>query len=350
MKALREGFTTGSCAAAAALACCLWQRDGACPGQVSIVVPEGRTYTPEIIPHAGGRCGVVKDAGDDPDITDGMEIVVGVELLPGEGAIEFAAGEGVGVVTERGLKIPPGEPAINPVPRRMIEDAVRSVFGARAARVTVSIPGGAEAARRTFNPRLGIAGGLSILGTSGIVRPMSDAALRESMYLELQMRARQGRRDVAFAFGNQGEAALRRLFPGLCVVQIANEVGFMLDSAVELGIRRVLLGGHPGKLAKVAAGCMQTHSKYGDARREAIITQLALARAPAALIDAVYASATTDAAISLIAEAGFGAVWDRLAAVARDYCRLRVRNELDVAVVFVDGHGEVLGLCREGWD
>ncbi len=350
MKKLREGFTTGSCAAAAALACCLWQRDGACPGQVSIVVPEGRTYTPVIIPHDDGRCGVIKDSGDDPDITGGMEVVVRVERLPGDGAIVFAAGEGVGTVTQVGLKVPPGEPAINPVPRRMIEEAVRSVFGARAARVTVSIPGGAERARRTFNPRLGIEGGLSVLGTSGVVRPMSDEALRESMRLELRMRVRQGERDVVFTFGNQGEEALRRLYPQACIVQIGNEVGFMLDSAVELGVKRVLLGGHPGKLAKVAAGCMQTHSKYGDARREAIITQLALMRAPLSLIEAVYGCATTDAAVAHIRAAGYGEVWNRMAAAARRSCRLRVRRELEVAVVFVDGQGRVLGQCREDED
>lgn len=347
VKDLREGFTTGSCAAAAALACCLWQRDGRCPDQVCIVVPEGRSYAPVIISHADGRCGVIKDSGDDPDITDGMEVVVGVELLPGDGPIAFAAGEGVGIVTACGLKVPPGEPAINPVPRRMIEEAVRTVFGPRAARVTVAIPGGAEIARRTFNPRLGIEGGLSVLGTSGIVRPMSDEALRDAMLLELQMRVRQGRRDLVFTFGNQGEAAMRRLDPESCIIQISNEVGFMLDSALELGVRRVLLGGHPGKLSKVAAGCMQTHSKYGDGRREAIIAQLALMRAPAELIEAVYGCATTDAAVRCIREAGFDGVWDRLAAAARRYCRLRVRNGMEIAVVFVDGQGEVLGECRE---
>ena len=156
MKALREGFTTGSCAAAAALACCLWLRDGVCPERVEIVVPAGRTYAPEIVPHEGGRCGVIKDSGDDPDITNGMEVVASVSLGADDGPITFRAGDGVGTVTQPGLKIPAGEAAINPVPRRMIEDAVRSVFGARAACVTVSIPGGTDIARKTFNPRSAI--------------------------------------------------------------------------------------------------------------------------------------------------------------------------------------------------
>ena len=347
MKALREGFTTGSCAAAAALACCLWQRDGVCPERVCITVPEGRSYAPEIVPHRDGSCGVVKDSGDDPDITNGMEIVSRVELLPEDGGMVFRAGEGVGVVTESGLKIPQGEPAINPVPRRMIEEAVRSVFGDRAAVVTVSIPGGQEKARRTFNPRLGIQGGLSILGTSGVVRPMSEEALKESLYAELKMRALQGRKHLIFTFGNQGEEAMHALFPELCVVQVSNEIGFMLDSALELGVERLLIGGHPGKLAKVSAGLMQTHSHTGDARREAIVTQLALMRAPVELLEGVYAGVTTDVAIQLIHDAGFDGVWNRMAQAAQRYCALRVRNGIRIDVVFTDARGAVLGRWME---
>jgi len=345
MKALREGFTTGSCAAAAALACCLWQRDGACPERVSIVVPEGRTYAPEIVPHEGRRCGVVKDSGDDPDITNGMEVIVSVALLEGNGPVTFRAGEGVGLVTQPGLKVPVGEPAVNPVPRRMIEEAVRSVFGPRAACVTVSIPGGEAVAKKTFNPRLGIEGGLSVLGTSGVVRPMSEEALKDSLVEELKMRVAQGHRSLIYTFGNQGEEAMRALFPELPVVQVSNEIGFMLDEALERGVERILLGGHPGKLAKVAAGVMQTHSRTADGRREAIITQLALMGAPLRLAETVYACATTDAAMAAIHEAGFDAVWDRLAEAAQRYCSLRVRGEMRVDVAFVDGRGRLLGRC-----
>ena len=347
MKALREGFTTGSCAAAAALACCLWLRDGVCPERVEIVVPAGRTYAPEIVPHEGGRCGVIKDSGDDPDITNGMEVVASVSLGADDGPITFRAGDGVGTVTQPGLKIPAGEAAINPVPRRMIEDAVRSVFGARAACVTVSIPGGSDIARKTFNPRLGIEGGLSVLGTSGIVRPMSEEALRDSLVEELKMRVAQGHFDLIYTFGNQGEEAMRRLFPGRPVVQVSNEIGFMLDAALELGVRRVLLGGHPGKLVKVSAGVMQTHSRMADGRREAIVTQLALMAAPLSLIEAVYASNTTDAAMDHIREAGFDGVWDRLAEAAHHYCSLRVRGDMRIDIVFVDGQGRPLGRYDE---
>ena len=347
MKKLREGFTTGSCAAAAALACCIWQRDGTCPQQVCITVPEGRRYLPAINPHGDGSCGVIKDSGDDPDITRGMEIISKVELLDGDGEIQFRAGEGVGTITEKGLKIPVGEAAINPVPRSMIENAVRSVFGRRAAVVTVSIPGGGEIARKTFNPRLGIVGGLSILGTSGVVRPMSEEALKDSLYAELKMRASQGAKTLVFTFGNQGEEAMRPLYPDLPIVQVSNYIGFMLDSALELGIERIIVGGHPGKLAKVAAGVMQTHSSTADARREAIITQLALMGAKLELLEKIQSCVTTDAIMKLIHAAEMDAVWIRLARAARRYCSLRVRGEIKIDVVFTDAPGSVLGRDEE---
>ncbi|MBR1707874.1 MAG: cobalamin biosynthesis protein CbiD [Clostridia bacterium] len=340
---LREGFTTGSCAAAAALACCLWQRDGVPPEQVTMTVPAGRVYAPTIIPHPDGSCGIIKDSGDDPDITDGLEIIARVTLLDRDGPIQYIAGEGVGTFTEPGLKFPPGEPAINPVPREMIEAAVREIIGARAAEVTISIPGGREIAEKTFNPRLGIVGGLSILGTSGIVRPMSDEALRDALLEELRMRRAQGHESLIYTFGNQGETAMHALWPEPPIVQVSNEIGWMLDQALELGIRHILLGGHPGKLIKISAGIMQTHSHTADGRRESMITQLALMGAPHDLAEAIYACRTTDAMMPLIHEYGFDSVWDRLAEAARTYCRLRVRKKLDMDVVILSSQGDILG-------
>lgn len=347
MKKLREGFTTGSCAAAAALACCLWLRDGKCPEQVCITVPKGRQYIPNIIPHGDGSCGVIKDSGDDPDITNGMEIISKVELLDGDGGICFAAGEGVGIITEEGLKIPKGEAAINPVPRQMIEDAVRSVFGGRGAVVTVSIPGGREIAKKTFNPRLGIINGLSVLGTSGVVRPMSEEALKESLYAELKMRVIQGAETIVFTFGNQGEEALRKICPDLPIVQVSNYIGFMLDSALELGVKKLIIGGHPGKLAKIAAGVMQTHSQYADGRREAIITQLALMGAGVELLEKIQNCVTTDAIMVLVKEAGLDSVWSRVAKAAHRYCSARVRREIKMDVIVTDTPGNEIGRYME---
>ncbi len=347
MSGKREGFTTGSCAAAASLACCLWQRDGQCPHQVKITVPGGKDYIPEIIPHEDGSCGVIKDSGDDPDITRGMEVISRVELLEEDGEITFRAGEGVGTITEPGLKIPVGEAAINPVPRSMIEKAIRSVYGSRGAVVTVSIPGGREVAKKTFNPRLGIRDGLSVLGTTGIVRPMSAEALRDSLAVELKMRVAQGRDPIVFTFGNQGGTALRVTYPDAAYVQVSNEIGFMLDTARELGVKHLILGGHPGKLAKIASGVMQTHSHTADGRREAIVTQLAFMSAPIELMRGVYEGVTTDVAIRLIDEAGYTAVWDKIAEAARRYCTLRVRNEIRIDVVVVENDGRILGKCME---
>lgn len=342
MTALREGFTTGSCAAACALASCLWQRDGACPAQVALTVPEGRAYTPEI--HAMGpyRCAVYKDSGDDPDITNGSEVWAEVQLLP-KGPIQFRAGEGVGTVTLPGLKVPVGEAAINPMPRRMIAEAVRSVFPERGAVVTVGVTGGRELAQKTFNPRLGIVDGLSILGTTGIVRPMSEEALTDTIRLELSLRKTNGADSIALVFGSQGEEALTRLRPQLPCVQISNYVGFALDAAAELGFARVLLAGQPGKLAKVSGGSMQTHSRFGDGRKEPVCAHLALLGAPVSLLRAVLDSPTLDGVIAPIREAGYSAVWNSLCRAASGYCAARARHQMRVDTLMLDAAGQPIG-------
>ena len=343
MKALREGFTTGSCAAAAALASCLWQRDGACPERVGIVVPAGKTFAPEIIAHGGYVCGVIKDGGDDPDITTGSEVRARVRLMENDGGIRFLAGDGVGTITLPGMKLPVGEAAINPVPRRMIEQAVRQVFPARAAEVTVSIPGGEELAKRTFNPRLGVVGGLSVLGTTGVVHPMSEEALKETIRLELSVRRKQGAEEIGLVFGSQGETAAAALFPGMQAVQMSNFVGFALDCAAELGFLRVILLGQPGKLVKVSGGSMQTHSQYGDGRRETLIAHLALMGAPVELLEFVHQSVTLDGCISPIYDAGFDAVWTHLADAAAAYAAARIHGEMRVDAVMLDAKGQILG-------
>lgn len=290
---------------------------------------------------------MIKDSGDDPDITKGLEIITHVELLPTDGEISFIAGDGVGIITQTGLKCPIGEPAINPVPRAMITDAVRSVFGTRAAKVTVSIPGGREIAKKTFNPRLGIRDGLSVLGTSGVVRPMSEEALKDSMLVELKMRAAQGCKELLITFGNQGEEVLSPQFPDLKVFQVSNFIGFILDAAVELGFKHLVIGGHPGKMCKLSAGIMQTHSKYADGRREAIVTQLALMQAPLDLMERVYTSITAEAAIALIHEYNCDEVWNRLAEAAHRYVSARVRAEIVIDIVFADSAGHILGKFEE---
>ena len=227
MKRLREGYTTGACAAGASLASVLWQTTGSCPEWVELVVPAGKKLRLAIQPGAAYTCGVRKDGGDDPDETNGCLVNAAVQILPEDGAVQFRAGEGVGVVTRKGLKLPPGESAINPVPREMIEKAVRSVIGAKGAVVTVSVPDGERIAQKTFNGRLGIEGGISILGTTGIVRPMSEEAVRESLSLELSMCRAEYGKVCAFVTGYAGESWLRGQYPDAGpIVLCSNYLGF----------------------------------------------------------------------------------------------------------------------------
>lgn len=347
MSALREGFTTGSCAAACALASCQWQADGECPPRVRITVPSGREYTPEIRPVFPYRCAVIKDSGDDPDITNGCEVWAEVSVSHENGPVVFRAGEGVGVVTLPGLKIPVGEAAINPVPRQMIEQAVRSVFPKQAVMVTVGIAGGRELSQKTFNPRLGIEGGLSILGTTGIVRPMSEEALTETVRLEIQQQRALGMEEIGLVFGSQGEAAMKALRPGLPCVQMSNFVGTSLDYAAESGMKRVLLAGQPGKLVKVAGGCMQTHSKYGDGRKEPLCAHLALLGAPLSLLQTVMESTTLDGVIPTIRKAGYESVWTDLCRAASLHAAERVRGTMKVDTLMLDGQGQVIGEWHE---
>lgn len=343
---MREGFTTGSCAAAAALASCLWQKTGECPLEVSIVVPAGRTFRAAILPREGYWCGVIKDAGDDPDITDKCEVRAKAEVSEGVGPIVFRAGEGVGTVTLPGLKVGVGEAAINPVPRSMIEEAVRHAIGDKAAVVTVSIPGGEQLAARTFNPRLGVMGGLSVLGTTGIVRPMSDDAIKDCIALEINQKRAQGAEHLAFVFGAQGEEVMRRC-TDRPIVQMSNFVGFSLDEAVRQGVKSLLLGGHPGKMAKVAAGAMQTHSAMADGRREALVTALVLAGADQAVCKAVWQCRTTDEMMTVLKQNAWESVWQTVAHQAKEYCALHVKHDIDIELMLWDGQGTLLASTLE---
>lgn len=261
---LRTGYTTGTCAAAAAKAAALCLFANRAEAAVTISFPDG---TRESIPveaactiAGGAQASVRKDAGDDPDVTDGSLVVVRIEPVAGD-AIAFAAGEGVGRVTLPGLQVPPGEPAINPGPRRMIAQALREVT-ASGLRVTVSIPGGAALAARTFNPRLGIEGGLSVLGTSGRVRPFSAPALRDSLRCGVDVAAALGIRAPILVPGHIGEKAVNRHYrvqPSQ-VIPVSNEWDFMLQQVAAGAFEHVLLAGHPGKLAKLANDEWDTHS------------------------------------------------------------------------------------------
>lgn len=270
----RTGWTTGTCAAAAAKAAALRLFAHQTPTRVTLRLPEGGQaeiplVTVEPAP-PGVRAAVRKDAGDDPDITHGALVESLVEPWP-EGDVVFAAGEGVGVVTKPGLQVPPGEPAINPIPRRMIRDAIREVT-ARPVRVTVSVQGGRALAQQTFNPRLGIEGGLSILGTTGIVRPRCTKALRDALRCALHVARACGVTRPVLVPGNIGLKAARRHFrlAPEQAIEVSNEWGWVLDQFPAYDFAALLAVGHPGKLVKLAHGDWNTHSAQSASAVETV--------------------------------------------------------------------------------
>lgn len=342
---LRTGITTGTCAAGASKAFAVFMTSGIVPDSVSVRNLEGREFVLHTF-REGDYCGVVKNSGDDKgDITDGVHVLARIDVLDDEGRIEFAAGEGVGTVTLPGLKVPPGEAAINPVPREMISRAVREVIPAQSLRITIAIPGGEKLAQHTFNPRLGITGGLSILGTTGIVKPMNEEALLSSLSLELNMIYSLGFRELYITFASTGEKFLRNIFcvSGRNIIQCGNYPGYVLDEAVNLGFERVVIAGHPGKLLKVAGGSFSTHSRTSGGQLEALCTHLALMGAGRDIIRRVYASNTTTEAISIVKAEGLCGVWDILAERVKSHCVERVGGALEISAMFIDSEGGILG-------
>lgn len=280
-KELRKGFTTGSCGAAAAKAALYMLLTGSVKDEIEIITPGGAVFRTEVkdIFREGNRvrCAVVKDGGDDPDVTTGLHVTAEVCAEErGDGALEIRieGGPGVGRVTLPGLDQPVGNAAINRVPRQMIEKELSEVaelldFRGRI-RVILSVPGGEAAAERTFNPRLGIEGGISILGTTGIVEPMSTRAILDTIRVELNQRKALGDRIAAVSPGNYGLNFMKETY-GYDLnrsVKCSNYVGDTVDMVREMDFRGMLLTGHIGKLIKVSGGIMNTHSKEGDARME----------------------------------------------------------------------------------
>ena len=354
-KRLRMGFTTGTCAALAASGAARRLLLGSWPEVVSLTTPRGiRVAVPLEHLEAGedyALCGVRKDAGDDVDCTANALILARVERSDTPG-IEIRGGAGVGRVTKPGLDQRVGEAAINSVPRQMITEAVEAVrHGADdtgGLRITISVPDGAELAKKTFNPHLGIVGGISILGTSGIVAPMSHQAVIDTICLELRQRYAQGHRRLILTPGNYGmdfirENGLDRL--GACVVKCSNYIGDALDEIAVLGYEQVLLVGHIGKLVKLAGGIMNTHSRTADCRRELFCAHAALSGGTQALCASLLDCATTDACVELLRENDLlEPVMERIMAAIEGHLRQRAGETCAVgALVFSNRYGR-LGL------
>lgn len=318
-KSYRKGYTTGSCATAAAKVAALMVLRQQVINQVSIVTPSGVTLRLNVEqPLICGQlasAAIRKDGGDDVDATHGMLIFAQVALND-SGSISIVGGEGVGTVTRKGIGLPVGSSAINRTPLHTIEEAVREVIGPeRGAEIVIFAPEGEERAQKTYNGRLGILGGISIIGTTGIVTPMSEESWKRSLALELEMKRAQGMTSVILVPGNHGERFVQEQMQlsGDRVVTMSNFVGYMLQETQRLGFRRVVLVGHLGKLIKVAAGIFHTHSHIADGRMETLVTRLALMGAPRELLQAVFECSTTEAAMELIEQHGLQAVYNDIA-------------------------------------
>ena len=311
-KKMRLGYTTGSCAAAAASGAAQILLGGKTITEVSLMTPkrillhlklEDITVKDNMV-----SCGVRKDAGDDPDTTDGILVVASVEKMSGPQPvrIQIDGGQGVGRVTKPGLACKPGEAAINPVPRSMIMRAVEEAadqYGYEGSlKVTISVPKGQETARRTFNPRLGIEGGISILGTSGIVEPMSEKALIRSIEVEMSQHVAQGEKYLLITPGNYGADYLREHMdlPFEKNIKCSNYVGETIDMAVNMGVKGILFVSHIGKFIKVAGGIMNTHSHSADSRMEILCANGIRAGADLACARDILECSTTDEALHVL--------------------------------------------------
>lgn len=320
-KRLRRGYTTGTCAAAAAKAAALLLLGGGARAarsaglslakNVTITTPSGNDFCLALEDVQEGAewvsCAVRKDSGDDPDVTNGVLVYAKVEKIRApQGGVVIEGGEGIGRVTKPGLDQKVGEAAINSTPRKMIIRECQAVCNDAAYEgallVTISIPAGTALAARTFNPKVGITGGISVLGTSGLVEPMSEKAFVDSMRIELRQIYQEGERDLLLVIGNfASEFARDRLgLSGVPKVKCSNFIGAALEGASELGFKRVLLVGHLGKIIKLGLGMVNTHSSNGDGRVETLIACALEAGAGIETLRGIAGCVSTDAAAALL--------------------------------------------------
>lgn len=383
-KKYRRGYTTGSCATAVSKGAVYMLLTNEKIDTVNIDTPKGIYLS---IPAVSSEikkdedtgeiysiCSVQKDGGDDIDATNGIEIFAKATWVhedeidkseknfsfEGDGFCVFS-GEGVGIITKKGLSVEPGRPAINPVPQKMIAKEVESVLKAsgesilknnsnerkRIIKIIIFIPKGEEVANKTFNPRLGIVGGISIIGTSGIVEPMSDEGWKKSLSIELNMKKELGMDKIILVPGNHGESFISdRIGENSSVVRTSNFLGYMLMEAKRMGFKKILLAGHIGKFIKLSAGIFNTHSKVADARNEILIANLALMGASTELVRKIDACLTTEEATDIVYENGFGEVFDIICEKCKKRAEMHVDNEIEIEVFIFKMDKTVLGKSK----
>lgn len=341
-KELRTGWTTGTCASAAAKAAVQFAMSGILPPQIEVALPSGLRITFAVEEGGTGGAVVVKDAGDDPDCTDGARMTVHAKLLDHVGDLTFLAGNGIGVISKPGLGLEVGAPAINPVPRRMITQAVREVSDA-AIELKFSVPGGQEMAKRTTNERLGIIGGISILGTTGIVRPFSTAAYRASVVQQIDVAAAQGESEIVLATGSRSEKCAMALYPHLdevCFVEIGDFTGVALKRAVNKGMSKVIWVGMVGKISKLANEVMMTHFHRSDLNNQVLLQAAEMASASEEVIKAATATNTARHFYEVCIANDEIEPLRILCDIAKRAAVAHTSNNLSVDVLMVDFDGE----------
>ncbi|WP_434512906.1 cobalt-precorrin-5B (C(1))-methyltransferase CbiD [Desulfitobacterium sp. AusDCA] len=345
------GYTTGSCAAGAAKAACLVLIDKPLDSAIEIPLPSGERLNLPLKwtekENVWGKAGIIKDAGDDPDITHGLEIQARVRLIAEKGEIHIRGGKGVGTVTKRGLQVPVGQCAINPVPQQMIQSAVREVFPVEEIEVWIEVPYGERIARQTLNPRLGILGGISILGTTGIVRPMSEEAFKNSILPELDQALAYDHQTLILTPGHYSfrTAAEKLGVPTEAIVQTSNFIGFILEEAAYRKVEKVILLGHIGKLIKVAGGIFHTHNRVADARMEILVAHAALQGLSLDKLIRLSEFPTTEGAATELIAWGEQSIIHKIAALASKRAMEHVQGRLQVGTVLTLLDGSFIG-----WD
>jgi len=349
-KKLRNGLTTGTCAAAVAKASAYMLMHQKSIQQVSVLLPVGQEVILEItnpgFTDKKAFCNTIKDAGDDPDITHGAEICATAQFIEGNEII-ISGGLGIGTVTKPGLAVQPGNPAINPVPMQMILNSVREVVPeGTGITIEISIPKGEELAKRTFNPQLGIIGGLSILGTTGIVKPMSEEALKDSLVVKLEQLKAMNKDSAVFSPGNYSTSFSKENLPvnDDDIVLTSNFIGFMLEQALSRNFKSVVLIGHLGKLVKIAGGVFQTHSRVADARNEILAAHYFSYSEDAVGFHQIMKANTTEEAIDFVQNQDF---WTFFANKIKERAERFVYNEMKIEVVLLSQKAGLLATTKE---
>ncbi|MDE1160269.1 MAG: cobalt-precorrin-5B (C(1))-methyltransferase [Neorhizobium sp.] len=349
-KNLRRGWTTGTCAAAAAKAACLALVSGRFPALVEVTLPGGQrpgfALALEEIGDGFAKAGIIKDAGDDPDVTHGALIMSTVRRGPQGSGITFKAGPGVGTVTRPGLPLPPGEPSINPVPRKMIAAAIAEVRGAeRDFEVEVSVADGEKIAEKTLNGRLGIVGGISILGTTGIVIPFSCSSWIHSIWRGIDVARAAGLDHVAGSTGAASEKAVQAHhgLPEIALLDMGDFVGGMLKYLRDHPVAKVTIAGGVAKMTKLSQGMLDVHSKQGLADLDALAGVAAKAGANGDLVAAIAGANTVSQAFSLAAVAGLP-LGDRIAALAWETAAKALGDpQIALEILVFDREGQLVG-------